>query len=161
VVLATDQKGMGMNSRALMRLIIFSVALSLSVAGSVLTSARSKQKLKETRLSQLVEANVIATHAYQVLLAKKSGKGDPNCYGAGKLSDRQLEELVEHQARLLRSNIPAVKTWVRGAESGFDPAQDLESILSAGLTVPRRRQSMFSTITSTARPSLQAQRLEQ
>ena len=41
----------------------------------------------DARLARLVEANVIATHAYQVLLARKSGKGDAACYAAGKLSD--------------------------------------------------------------------------
>jgi hypothetical protein len=95
-----------------------------------------KQKTSDTRLLQLVEANIIATHAYQVLLAKQSGKGDPACYGSGKLSDRELETLVEHQAKLLKSNMPAVNAWVRGAESDFDPALDLKAILSSGLAVP-------------------------
>ena len=33
-----------------------------------------------TRLEQLVEANVLGTHAFQVALSKKEGKGDPACY---------------------------------------------------------------------------------
>ncbi len=89
-----------------------------------------------SRLAQLVEANVIATHAYQVLLAKRSGKSDAVCYQTRKLSDGELEALAEHQGKLLKSDIAAVKTWVRHGQSSFDPAQDLEPILGAGLTVP-------------------------
>jgi hypothetical protein len=129
-----------MNSRVLPRLLIFYVVLSAATASSVYgqngKSSGRKQKQSDTRLSQLIEANVIATHAYQVLLAKKSGKGDPNCYGSGKLSASDLEALVEHQAKLLKSNMPAVNAWARGAQSNFDPAQDLEPILSSGLTTP-------------------------
>jgi hypothetical protein len=89
-----------------------------------------------SRLAQLVEANVVATHAYQVLLAKKSGKGDRACYLPGKLADGELEALAEHQGKLLKADLSAVKTWVLGVPSKFDPAQDLEPILTSGLTVP-------------------------
>src|ERR1700693_4502964 len=44
--------------------------------------ARTRQT-GASRLAQLVEANVVATHAYQVLLARKSGKGDRACYMPG------------------------------------------------------------------------------
>ena len=85
---------------------IFYVAIIVGAAFSVCgqngnPSDPTKKEGNASRLAQLVEANVIATHAYQVLLAKKSGKGDPNCYGSGKLSDSELEALVEHQAKLL------------------------------------------------------------
>ena len=124
-----------------MRLLIFYVVLSVSAAvsdygqnGSL--AEPTKNESPTVRLAQLVEANVIATHAYQVLLAKKSGKGDPKCFGSGRLSDSELEALVEHQAKILKSNVPAMKEWVRGARSNFDPVQDLEPILSSGLTAP-------------------------
>ena len=51
----------------------YSVA-SYSVEGQNGTSSGSSQKPGNVRLTQLVDANVIATHAYQVLLAKKSGR---------------------------------------------------------------------------------------
>ncbi len=89
-----------------------------------------------SRLAQLVEANVIAVHAYQVLLAKKSGKGDADCYDPGKLSTGELEALAEHQGKLLKSELSAVRTWVSRRPSNFDPTQDLEPILASGLTVP-------------------------
>src|SRR6185295_13878692 len=83
------------------------------------------------------EANVIAVHAYQILLARKSGKGDPTCYSPGNPSDSELEALVEHQAKLLKSDMSAVNAWVNGAKSSFDPALDLNPILSSGLAVPK------------------------
>jgi hypothetical protein len=99
-------------------------------------SSPSKKESKTSRLSQLVEANIIATHAYQILLTKKFSKGDLACYGSGNLSDLELGALVEHQAKLLKSNTPAVTAWVRGAKSHFDPTLDLQPILNAGLAVP-------------------------
>jgi hypothetical protein len=87
-------------------------------------------------LAQLVEANVIAVHAYQVMLAKKSGKGDTVCYGPGKLSAAELEALAEHQGKLLKSDLSAVRTWVSGRPSNFDSTQDLQPILKSGLIVP-------------------------
>lgn len=82
----------------------------------------------------LVEANVIGTHAFQILLAKKSGKGDPGCFGPAKFSEAELEVLVAHQAKLLKSDMSAVNNWVQGGASQFDPAQDLDRLLSSGLT---------------------------
>jgi hypothetical protein len=119
---------------------VFYVTLSVGAASSVwgqsgAASGQPAKVSKPTRLVQLVEANVIATHAYQVLLAKKSGKGDPNCYGS-PLPDSALEGLVAHQAKLLKSEMPAVNAWVRGAQSTFNPAQDLGLILTSGLTAP-------------------------
>jgi hypothetical protein len=128
-----------MNSRALLRLLIFQLALSsgaaLSLCGPTRTAAVGDKVPRESRLVQLVEANIIATHAYQVLLAKESRKADLSCFASGKLSDPDLKALVEHQARLLKTNMPALNAWVRGEPSSFDPAQDLTPILSSGLTI--------------------------
>jgi len=127
-----------MNSRIARRLstacILLIVFASDSVWGQNWTSS-GKQEQSNTRLAHLVEANIIATHAYQVMLAKKSGKGDPNCFGPGKLSDSELDALVAHQAKLLRSPMAAVNAWVRGGPSNFDPAPDLDPILSSTLTI--------------------------
>jgi len=128
-----------MVTRSSLRLLIslaISIGAAASVCGQHMSAPGRKHRASDTRLSQLVEANIIATHAYQILLSKKSGKGDPTCFGPGKLSDRELESLVEHQSRLLKSSMPAVNAWVRGAESDFDPALDLKAILSSGLAVP-------------------------
>ena len=76
-------------------------------------SSRAKRSNDQTasRLARLVEANVIAVHAYQVVLAKKSGKGDPACFSAGALTDAQLESLSDHQSKLLKSDLRSVKAW--------------------------------------------------
>ena len=92
---------------------------------------------RDSRLAQLVEANVIAVHAFQVLLAKTSAKGD-RCFSPGKLSDSELTALSEHQTRLLKSDLNAVRAWASGAKTPFDPAQDLQPILTSGLTVPAK-----------------------
>ena len=132
-----------MDGRVLLRLLIFPVALSIVVAPSVYgqngtPSGPTKKESSASRLAQLVQANILAVHAYQILLAKKSGKGDPACFIPGRVSDAQLEALVQHQARLLKYDLGAVKAWVLGTTSNFDPAADLEPILSAGLVIPGR-----------------------
>jgi len=70
----------------------------------------------EQRLAKLVEANVIAVHAFQVLLAKSSGKGR-QCFSASTVSDSELNALSEHQAKLLKTDIKQLRLWVNGLES--------------------------------------------
>jgi hypothetical protein len=126
-----------MKRRAVRLSLTFVVLLSLAATAAVHGQGVARaDKNSASRLAQLVEANVIAVHAYQILLAKKSGKDYAACYSPGKLSDAELEALNEHQTRLLKSDPAAVKAWARGAKSTFDPAQDLVPILSSGLTVP-------------------------
>jgi hypothetical protein len=86
-----------------------------------------------SRMDQLVEANILGVHAFQVLLAKKDGKGDPACYAPGSLTDDALRALEPHQAALLASDPVAVRAWAEGRPSGFDPRKDLEPLLKAGL----------------------------
>ena len=104
------------------------------------TSSLNAQQLtaSDARLRQLVEANVIAVHAFQVLLAKTSGKGDKSCFSPGKLSDAELSALSDHQTSLLKSDPAAIKAWVNGVPSVFDPKKDLEPILKSGITVPEK-----------------------
>src|SRR6185369_6405951 len=89
----------------------------------------------EIRLAQLVEANITAVHAFQVLLAKTSGKGQA-CFSAGNLSDAELHALSEHQAKLLKSDSKQLRAWVEGHASNFNPSEDLQPILSSGLKIP-------------------------
>ena len=113
------------------------LALLLALAGLNLPQAQNakRSETSETRLAQLVEANVIAVHAFQVLLAKTSGKGQA-CFSTGELSDATLNTISEHQAKLLKSNVTQIKLWIKGHESTFDPSVDLEPILSSGLKLP-------------------------
>ena len=86
-----------------------------------------------SRLEQLVEANILGTHAFQVALAKKEGKGDPACYSPGALTDAQLATLETHQAALMKADVTAVRRWAEGKPSAFDPKIDLEPLLASGL----------------------------
>ncbi len=86
-----------------------------------------------SRLEQLVEANIRATHAFQAGLARKASAADPACYGAGALTDAQLAAIEAHQAALLKSDVQAVRAWAEGRPSAFDPARDLEPLLQVPL----------------------------
>jgi photosystem II stability/assembly factor-like uncharacterized protein len=111
--------------------------VSVLGAGATTPGAALRQALPPSgdRLDRLVEANIVGIHAYQVLLARRQSKGDARCYGAASLSDGQLEGLVAHQAALLASDPLAAKAWAAGQPSAFDPATDLEPLLSSGLTL--------------------------
>jgi hypothetical protein len=88
-----------------------------------------------SRLEQLVEANILGTHAFQITLMKKTGQGDPACYAAGALTDAQLEALETHQAALMKADLQAVRAWSEGRPSAFDPKANLEPLLAAELTL--------------------------
>jgi photosystem II stability/assembly factor-like uncharacterized protein len=92
----------------------------------------------EARREKLVEANIRGVHAYQVLLARQSGRGDPACFGGGTLTEADLKALVAHQSALLGSDLAAMKAWVEAGRSGFDPTLDVEPLLSAPLTLDVR-----------------------
>jgi hypothetical protein len=87
------------------------------------------------RLEQLVEADIVAVHAYQMLLARKQQNMDPACWPANDPKDADLEALVAHQTSLLSSAATA-KAWASGGPSGFDPAKDLQPLLAARLPMP-------------------------
>lgn len=121
-------------NRSISQLLLALLTLASLVVSSGF-SQNGKASRQTSRLGLLVEANVIAVHAYQILLAKKSGKGI-TCFSPGKFSDAELEALSEHQAKLLKGDVVAIRAWANGAKSNFDPAQNLDPILSSGLTVP-------------------------
>ena len=90
------------------------------------------------RLAQLVEANIAGVHAWQVLLARRAGKGDPSCYGGEGLTDAQLQSLVGHQAALLAADVGEMAAWAAGQRTGFDPTKDLAPLLTSGLSLGAR-----------------------
>lgn len=87
------------------------------------------------RLEQLVEANIVGIHAYQILLARKQGNTDHTCWPTSEPNDGALEALVAHQTSLLAAPA-AAKRWALGARSTFDPAKDLLPLLDAHLPKP-------------------------
>ena len=109
------------------------VLVAIVAAFTAIHSVRAQTR--EQRLAKLVEANVIAVHAFQVLLAKSSGKGE-KCFSANTVSDTELNALSEHQAKLLKTDIKQLRRWVNGLESTFNPEQDLQPILVTELRIP-------------------------
>ncbi|HVO09384.1 MAG TPA: hypothetical protein VMX54_01410 [Vicinamibacteria bacterium] len=89
-----------------------------------------------SRLEQLVEANVLGTHAFQVGLARKEGRADPACYAAGTLTEAELAAIEAHQAALLKGDVSGVRAWAEGKPSAFEPARDLEPLLQVPLAMP-------------------------
>jgi hypothetical protein len=97
------------------------------------------------RMEQLVEANIVGVHAYQILLARKQTKMDPACWPASDPKDADLEALVAHQTSLLAAPA-AARAWALGAPSTFDPAKDLQPLLAAQLPMPANLPvSLFAT----------------
>jgi photosystem II stability/assembly factor-like uncharacterized protein len=85
------------------------------------------------KLAQIVEANVTSVHAYQILLARKDGKGDPRCWPREAPADEALKALVAHQAALVATDPEAILAWAEGGPSSFDPKKDLEPLLAVRL----------------------------
>jgi len=73
----------------------------------------------EARLEQLVAANVIGVHAYELLLARKQDKADPACWPKDSPANTQLEALVAHQSPLLAAAPGAVKARPAGETSAL------------------------------------------
>jgi photosystem II stability/assembly factor-like uncharacterized protein len=91
-----------------------------------------------SRLADLVEANVIGIHAFQILLARKEEKGDADCWPRSSPSNETLEKLVAHQTSLLAAEPGTLRAWATGQPSTFDPAKDLTPLREAGLTLSDR-----------------------
>jgi hypothetical protein len=105
-----------------------------SVVASFLLAA-SLPALAQSRVEQVVEANIAAVHAFQVKLAKTAGKGDPTCWAAGSLNDAALDAIEAHQTALLKTDPALVKAWIANEPTSFDPSKDLEPLLKTGLTL--------------------------
>lgn len=100
--------------------------------------------VSETRLEQLAQANIIGTHAYQILIAQgKAGnlpkrQSDYSCYDPGTLTEADLKALVAHQAALLASDTIEIDKWVHGKASAFDPAKGLKPLVDAPLKLSEK-----------------------
>lgn len=88
-----------------------------------------------SRRAQLVEANIIAVHAYQIVLARKEGKATNACYPETSPDTTTLQDLVKHQQSLLAEPTEQVARWADSQQSSFDPTKDLRPLLHAKLTL--------------------------
>ena len=87
----------------------------------------------------ILDANVVGVHAHQILLARRTGKGDPRCFSAPpSVDDKTLTDLVAHLDALAAEPPDSVRAWVDGAPSKFDPKKDLEALARSRdvLTLP-------------------------
>src|SRR5215468_3589001 len=115
--------------------------LGLLIAAQLSAPLLGQQKTAQlvapgpARLAQLVEANIVGVHAYQISLARKEKNMDAACWLGTNPNQADLETLVAHQTSLL-SAPAAAHAWALGAPSTFDPAKDLQSLLSARLPMP-------------------------
>jgi hypothetical protein len=105
--------------------------LALAFASASSRAGTAPSVPGEARLEQLVEANIIAVHAYQVQLARKQGNVDFACWPSQELSDAELQALVVHQTSLLAVPVANIKAWAHGQPSSFDPSADLDPLLAA------------------------------
>jgi hypothetical protein len=123
--------------RSRIKLLLF-VIIPISTVQITHSITAQRANTADARLAQLVEANVLAVHAFQILLARSSGKAEKSCFSSDGLADATLNALSEHQAKLLKSDLKEVRGWVKGAKSTFEPGKDLIPILKSGLTVPSK-----------------------
>ena len=116
-------------------LAIACVCMASSVEAKGFVSGASGKRARSRR-AELVEANIIAVQAYQILLARKAGGAALNaCYPATLPDTATLESLVKHQQSLLAEPTGEVVRWADAQSSPFDPARDLQPLLDAKLTL--------------------------
>ncbi len=76
---------------------IVCLSAASAVAAQPLNSPQPDKQAAVSRRAQLVEANIIAVQAYQIILARKDGKATNACYPETSPDTATLQELVKHQ----------------------------------------------------------------
>ena len=112
------------------------VFLTMAFTGEAKSSDMSTgtEPTATVRRTQLVEANIIAVQAYQMILSRQAGDAPSTCYpGTPKMA--VLQNLVKHQASLLAEPAEQVVEWADSKQSTFDPAKDLQPLLHAGISL--------------------------
>ena len=93
------------------------------------------KQANSSRRAQLVEANIIAVQAYQIILARSTGGASNACYPETSPDTATLQDLVKHQQSLLAEPSEQVARWADSMQSSFDPAKDLQPLLQSKLTL--------------------------
>ena len=118
-----------------------------------LVSSSSGKLTTLSRRAQLVEANIIAVHAYQIILARKDGKASNACYPDTAPDTVVLQDLANHQQSLLAQPTDQVVRWADSRQSSFDPTKDLQPLLDAKLTLsPDLPVNVFTRYLETETP---------
>jgi hypothetical protein len=84
----------------------------------------------QDRWTDLIEANIAAVHAFEVMRAAKSGKSYSSYWAADAAN---LPAMVAHQQSLFATDAEDIKAWLAGKPSAFDRAKDLDPLLAAKL----------------------------
>ena len=113
---------------------IICLSAASTVAAKPLNSSSRDKQASISRRAQLVEANIIAVQAYQIMLARNAGIANA-CYPASSPDIATLQQLIAHQKSLLAEPSAPVVQWANKAHSTFDPAKDLQPLLHANLTL--------------------------
>lgn len=88
------------------------------------------------RLGMLVEANIIAVHAYQIILRLDSGRGDEKSFSQEGISREKLLAVVDLQKKLLGYSIDEIKRWTAGEAE--QAGAEVKEILNSGLKLDNR-----------------------
>ena len=120
-----------------MGVIVTIACLSLvsRIEAKPLAAPSAYKQTTPSRRAQLVEANIIAVHAYQIILARKAGNTSSVCYPETAPDTVILQDIVDHQQSLLAQPTEQVARWADSMQSSFDPARDLQPLLDAKLTL--------------------------
>jgi len=110
------------------------IAACLLILPGGQAASPGRKSAVSSRRAQLVEANIIAVHAYQIILARKAGKTNA-CYSAASPDTAILQQLVNHQQSLLAEPTGQVARWADAKQTSFSPAKDLQPLLDARLTL--------------------------
>lgn len=127
-----------LRSAAVLVGILVMIAWLFTGSSAAEDSPKSSSPARQASLSrraQLVEANIIAVQAYQIMLARKAGGASSTCYPEAVPAAAALQRLVEHQKSLLAEPAAQVLQWANRAHSSFDPSKDLKPLLDSGLTL--------------------------
>jgi hypothetical protein len=123
------------------------------VEAKPLASPPADKQTTPSRDAQLVEANIIAVHAYQIILARKAGNASSVCYPETVPNTVVLQDIVNHQQSLLAQPTEQVARWADLMQSSFDPAKDLQPLLDAKLTLsPDLPVNVFTRYLETEAP---------
>ena len=88
---------------------------------------------RDGKLTKLIDANICATHAHQILMAQKAGTPG-ECWAAGGLTPAELAALVEHQKKALAAPTSVFKLWAGGHRAPSEAPMHIRAILASGLS---------------------------
>jgi hypothetical protein len=108
------------------------LTIAIAVAAKSSGTGLSAKHTDRSRRAQLVEANVIAVQAYQMIRTRQGGDAPSACY-PDMPDTATLQNLVKHQGSLLAEPAAQVAGWADSKQSTFNPAKDLEPLLHAGI----------------------------